>query len=242
MIRGAFKEALKPSFRTRAESARPIVMRYGVNIERLDVAAFTIPTDAPESDGTLRVGQHHDRGRRGAGRRRALARLQLRRRGHRRADRRQARGQVVLGRDALSPTARSGAMVHAIRNLGPAGHRLDGDLGGRHRAVGFEGASCSACRSRSLLGAGARRDADLRQRRLYVVLDPRVAGAARRLGRAGHSARQDEGRPRRGGRSGRVSRRARRRSAQTSSCSSTPTAATAASRRCDQPSASPKPA
>ncbi len=91
-----------------------------VAIERLDVAAYKIPTDAPESDGTLQwdsttlvVVEVQ------AGGKRSL--------GYSYADVATAKliedklASVVVGRDALSPNGAFAAMVHAIRNSGRPG-------------------------------------------------------------------------------------------------------------------------
>jgi L-alanine-DL-glutamate epimerase-like enolase superfamily enzyme len=89
-------------------------------IERLDVAAYTIPTDAPEADGTyswdkttlvlveVTAGGQHGMGYTYADA--ATARLidELLR-------------HVVLSRDAVAVPAAWGAMVRAVRNLGQPG-------------------------------------------------------------------------------------------------------------------------
>ena len=71
--------------------------RAEVAVEELEVAAYTIPTDAPEADGTARVGCDHDRRRARARRRRVRARLHVRRCLDREADR------VEAGRDRPRP-------------------------------------------------------------------------------------------------------------------------------------------
>jgi L-alanine-DL-glutamate epimerase-like enolase superfamily enzyme len=91
-----------------------------VSVERLEVGAFTIPTDAPEADGTLAwdsttivVVHAH------AGDAHGL--------GYSYADVSTAKliesklAGVVSGRDAFTPQAAWGAMVHEIRNLGRPG-------------------------------------------------------------------------------------------------------------------------
>ncbi len=95
-------------------------MNSAPTIERLDVTACTIPTDAPESDGTyewesttivlveVEAANVHGLGYTYADE--ATARLihsKLR--------------EVVLGRDALAPNRAFSAMVDAIRNLGRPG-------------------------------------------------------------------------------------------------------------------------
>ena len=143
---------------------------------------------------------------------------------------------VVKGRDAMGVPGAWSAMVAAIRNLGRPGHRLDGDLRRRRRALGPEGpaarpAAGHAARRRPRGGAG------LRQRRVHLVLDRAAPRAARRLGRRGHPAGQDEDRPPPGRRPRAASGPPARRSGRTPSCSSTPTAPTAASRPWPWPSA-----
>ena len=91
-----------------------------VTIERLDSSVYVIPTDFPESDGTLAW----DRTtlvivEATAGGRRSL--------GYTYADMATARlikdllAGVVLGRDAMAVSGAWAAMVHAIRNLGRPG-------------------------------------------------------------------------------------------------------------------------
>src|SRR5207248_3672632 len=91
-----------------------------VAVERVNVSAFTIPTDFPESDGTLEwdsttliVIEIEAGGRRGLG--------------YTYADRATARlihdklTPLIEGRDALAVPAAWVAMVQAIRNLGRPG-------------------------------------------------------------------------------------------------------------------------
>ena len=91
----------------------------------------------------------------------------------------------------------------------------------------------------TLLGRGPRRRAGLRQRRVHLVLDRAAPGAARRLGRRGHPAGEDEDRHATRPTTSAGSAPPARRSGPTPSCSSTPTAPTAASRRWPRPSGSP---
>ena len=89
-------------------------------ITQLDVSAFTIPTDFPESDGTFEwdsttiiIVEAHAGSHTGLGFSYgdlAAARL---------IDRRLS--QLVLGRDAMAVTGNWMAMVHAVRNLGRPG-------------------------------------------------------------------------------------------------------------------------
>jgi L-alanine-DL-glutamate epimerase-like enolase superfamily enzyme len=89
-------------------------------IESVEVRAYTVPTDAPESDGTLEwhattlvVAHVAAAGRRGLGYSyadRATATLI-----------RDKLGPMLLGRDALDISARWVELVRAVRNLGRAG-------------------------------------------------------------------------------------------------------------------------
>ncbi len=107
----------------------------GVPIERLDVSAYKIPTDAPESDGTYqweattlvlvevtaggRTGLGYTLCRHGDGRSRPRPAG-----GRRPRVRRDGRAAGVVGDAARDPQPR------------PAGDRLDGDLGRRRRRSG----------------------------------------------------------------------------------------------------------
>jgi len=95
-------------------------VRTDVAVDSLDVAAYTVPTDAPESDGTLEwssttivVVEAHGGGETGlgytyaAGAAATLIREQLE--------------EVVLGADALAPQATALALGHALRNVGRPG-------------------------------------------------------------------------------------------------------------------------
>ena len=100
-------------------------MRTGTNtniipIERLEVSAYTIPTDFPEADGTL------------AWDKTTLVVVEataggVRSLGYTYADTATARlitevlTNVVVGRDAMSVPSSWAAMAHAIRNLGRPG-------------------------------------------------------------------------------------------------------------------------
>jgi L-alanine-DL-glutamate epimerase-like enolase superfamily enzyme len=98
-----------------------IATRIEAPVEQLEVAAYTVPTDGPEADGTLSwdsttIVVVHAR----AGGEQGL--------GYTYADVATAKlvedklAGVVCGRDALSPQASWAAMVGAIRNLGRPGH------------------------------------------------------------------------------------------------------------------------
>src|SRR5205807_5054414 len=99
---------------------KTIASRAEVPVETLEVAAFTVPTDAPEADGTLSWDQTtivvvhaHAADQAGVGLTYAdvstakLVQSKL--------------GGVVEGRDAMSPQSSWLAMVGAIRNLGRPG-------------------------------------------------------------------------------------------------------------------------
>ena len=93
------------------------VTRVEVPVDELEVAAYTIPTDAPEADGTLEwdsttivVVHAHGGGERGLGYTYAdVSTAQLI------ASKLAA---VVRGRDAMAPPAAWDAMVQQTRNLG----------------------------------------------------------------------------------------------------------------------------
>ncbi|MCE0764522.1 mandelate racemase [Pseudonocardia kujensis] len=94
--------------------------RASVVVEQLEAAAYTIPTDGPESDGTLSwdsttlvLVRAHGGGRTGIGYTYAGP-----------AAARVVTGklaQIVHGRDAATPAASWAAMLHAVRNLGRPG-------------------------------------------------------------------------------------------------------------------------
>ena len=134
----------------------------------LEVAAYTVPTDAPEADGTLAwdsttivVVHAHAPASDGP-------RLHVRRRLDRQADR------VEAGRDRERPRrARAAGGVggdgRADPQPGPSGHHLDGD---RRRGRGAVGPQGAAARAPALHAArdGARPCARLRLGRLHRVL------------------------------------------------------------------------
>ena len=175
----------------------------GPGASELEVAAYTIPTDAPEADGTLAwdsttivVVHAHAGGECGLG--------------YTYADVSTAKliesklADVVRGADAMSPEAAWEAMVGSIRNLGRPGiasmaiSAVDVALWDlKARLLGLP-----LC---SLLGAvrDAGRRSTARGGFTAYSLDA-AAGAARGLGRARDPAGQDEGRqrPRRGPRPG----------------------------------------
>ena len=160
--------------------------RFGgdaVRIDRLDVSAYTVPTDFPESDGTyawkhttLVLVEATAGGKTGLGysyadtATAALIRDSL--------------AEVVRGRDAMAISGTWSAMVAAIRNLGRPGiasmaiSAVDSalwDLKARLLDLPLVDAS----------GRRPRRRAGLRQRRVHLVLARAAPRPARRLGRAG---------------------------------------------------------
>ena len=150
----------------------------------------------------------------------------------------QARRRSSTGATRWSPQAAWAAMVAQTRNLGRPGiasmaiAAVDVALWDlKARLLGLP-----LC---TLLGMARERVPVYGSRRLHLLLDRAARRAARRLGRAGDPAGQDEGRlaspsddPRARARGARGDRR------RTPSCSSTPTAPTRASRRSRSPSAS----
>ena len=84
-------------------------------------SAYQIPTDAPESDGTYRLGPDDAGRRRGDGGGNDGPRLLLRRHGGRDSDPTTCLPSVVRGRDAMAVPGAWSAMVAAIRNLGRPG-------------------------------------------------------------------------------------------------------------------------
>ncbi len=163
---------------------------------RIDVSAYKVPTDAPESDGTYRWEAT------------TLVLVEV-----------QAGGKTGLGYSyADTATARADARPAGGGRPGPGCHGrgrvrgrrwsrrsatsaardcLDGDLRRRRGPLGPEGPSARLPLV-TLLGAVQRSCAGLRQRRFHLVFDRAAPRTARRLGRRGHPAGQDEDRPRSG--------------------------------------------
>ena len=143
--------------------------------------------------------------------------------------------EVVEGRDALAVTASWQALGRACRNLGRPGlasmaiAAVDTalwDLKARLLELPLATLLDAAHEAVPIYGSGG-----------FTSYSGRAArGAARRLGRAGHPAREDEGRPRAGARpaAGRGGARGDRRARRSSSW--TRTAPSAAKRRCGSPS------
>ena len=122
-------------------------------VEKLDVAVYTVPTTEPESDGTLTwsattvvVVELSAGGKTGLGfsyATGACARLIN-----------DVLAEVVVGRDVMDVGRCWSEMVRAIRNFGQAGNGLDGHRSRRHRAVGPKGEGDGAP-----VGQGARSSA-----------------------------------------------------------------------------------
>jgi L-alanine-DL-glutamate epimerase-like enolase superfamily enzyme len=101
-------------------SKKPILDKSSIAIERIDVSAYTVPTDFPESDGTLEWNAT------------TLVVVEataggVRSLGYTYADTatahliRDTLADVVVGHDAMAVAGTWAAMVHAIRNLGRPG-------------------------------------------------------------------------------------------------------------------------
>jgi Mandelate racemase / muconate lactonizing enzyme, N-terminal domain len=159
----------------------------------MEVGAYTVPTDFPESDGTLEwnattlVLVHAYGG----------DRVGL---GYTYADSATATlirdlfSEVVRGHDAMAPAASWNAMVSRIRNLGRPGiasmaiSAVDialWDL--KARLLNIPPTASFRCRAE--LGS------HLRQWRIHVVYRSATSKAAYRLGQAAHYTRKDEGGP-----------------------------------------------
>ena len=163
-------------------------------IERLDVAAYTIPTDLPEADGTLAwnsttivIVYASGSGETGLG--------------YSYADVSAARlitdklAFTVLGRRVMDVPGAFAGMVRQIRNLGRPGICSMAIARGGRSAVGFESppAALAAC---EIAGAGSRCRAGLWQRRIYFLFRLATAESTGRLGQPRIARREDEGRNR----------------------------------------------
>ena len=157
-------------------------------------SAYRVPTDAPESDGTYRLGRDDAGARRGHGRRRDRASATRTPTGRRRPDRPRQLADVVRGRDAMDVPGAWAAMGTPIRNLGRPGVAS--------MAISAVDAALWDLKAK-LLGLplvdllGAARDAvpvyGSGGFTSYSIDE--LQRAARRLGRAGLPAGEDEGRP-----------------------------------------------
>src|SRR5947207_12298728 len=139
-----------------------------VAIEKIAVEIYRIPTNLPESDGTLKWDSTTL----------VLVRVRaggLTGLGYTYADTATGKlihdllAKVVEGRDAMGIPACWEAMVARTRNLGRSGDCVDGNLRGGHGALGPQSPVAQYAR-----GHTARRCeeqcSNLRQRRIYVVL------------------------------------------------------------------------
>jgi len=169
------------------------VARAQVPIERLAVTAFAVPTDAPESDGTLEwdsttlvVVELEAGGVRGLGytyadaAAAAIVERRLR--------------ECVVGCDAMDVPAAWQAMCAAVRNIGLAGVAAAA-ISAVDTAIWDLKARLLELPLVALLGEGARVGAGLRQRRLHLLFARAARRTARRLARGGHRRRQDQGWP-----------------------------------------------
>ena len=156
-----------------------------VAVERLDVTAYTVPTDAAGVGRHARVGLDDDRPRRGPRRRRDRARLHLRRRGRGDADRRRSSRRRRRRRRRDGRRRRRGRRWAArCRNLGRPGHRRRWRSPPSTPRSGISRRACSTLPLATLLGRARATRPDLRQRRLHApTRDERLRRAARRLGR-----------------------------------------------------------
>ena len=212
--------------------------RHEVAVEELEVGAFTVPTDAPESDGTLawdsttivvvhaRAGEACGVGYTYADLSTAtLVRSKL--------------AGVVHGMDALAPQSAWEAMVRACRNLGRPGIS----------SMAIAAVDCALwdLKARllelplcSLLGTAREARAGVRLGRVHLLLAGPPGRAAVELGAGGDSTSQDEGRLPRPSATPRACGPPATRSGRARSCSSTRTARMTESRRWRSLRASPR--
>ena len=99
-------------------AVRPAVT--DVPIEQITARAYSIPTEQPESDGTATLGSNDDRRRRGQRRRRVRYRLHVRRPAIT-AVINQTLSDIVVGADAMAPSASWVRMGETVRNAGRPG-------------------------------------------------------------------------------------------------------------------------
>ena len=209
-------------FRSRAPESCCASTHVDAAVERLEVHAYTIPTDEPESDGTLEwdsttivVVEAHAGGKTGLGytycdaAAAELVSSQL--------------AGVVEGADAMDVRAAWLRMTRASATRAGRGSASAPSPRSTRRS-GTSRRACSSVPLVVLLGA-AHDDVPIYGSGGFCSYSRRAAArAARRLGRGRDPAREDEGRPRAGARPGAPRRAPARRSATTSSSSSTRTA------------------
>ena len=233
MRRGRRPPSCRSSCRTRAANGdHP---QADVAVEALEAAALTVPTDAPEGDGTLTLGRHH--GGPGEAHGGGVTGVGWTYGPPACADvvARPARRRRAGPRRACDVGAAFAAMVRAVRNasrVGAVGYALSAvdvalwDL--KARLLGLP--------LHRLLGAVRDGGAGVRQRRLHHLRRGAAGRAARRMVAPADPPRQDQDRGvvghRGAARSGPDRAGPRRGRAPMSSCTSTPTAATGASRPC----------
>ena len=157
--------------------------RADVPVTKIEVAAYKIPTDAPEADGTIAwdsttmVAVHaHAGGKVGFGYTYAAAAA-----GHLIEE---TLAPVVQGRDALAVPAAWAAMVHAVRNIGRPGVASMA-ISAVDSALWDLKAKLLNLPLVSSPRRGPRRRAGLRQRRLYLLHQRTLAGAVGRVGGQG---------------------------------------------------------
>ena len=164
----------------------------GVAIERLDVSAYTVPTDSPESDGTITWDKttlvlveataggitepwlHLCRPGNGEAHQGTIVR-----RGH------WSRCHVRTGN--LASYGRVYSQSWSSR------HRLNGHCRRGYRSLGSEGSPVTTA-TRHAVGCGTRERACLWQWRLHLLLTGATAKATGRLGCRRHSPRKNENR------------------------------------------------
>ena len=177
-------------------------------ITGVKVRAYTVPTDAPESDGTLAwdattlvLVQIDAGGKQGLGYTYAdgstavLMRDKL--------------APLIAGRDAMAINARWQDMVAAIRNLGRPGIASMA-IAAVDTALWDLKAKLLELPLAALLGRARRRHSGIRQRRLHQLYDRAPAPAIGRLGQRRHALRKNENRARTGARPGTGGRSAHR--------------------------------
>ena len=150
-------------------------------IGKVAVSCYTVPTDAPEADGTfdwesttLVLVEISAGDCTGLGYTYAHAAVAQIIHG--------ALAKVVERRDAFDVPGAHAAMLREVRNLGRAGNLRERDCRRGQRAVGSQGTAIRRLVAQPAW-RGARPGAGLRQRRVHIVFRRATARATRRLGR-----------------------------------------------------------